>query len=199
MKNPTIHLVIFSLASLAIWIPIISWLVSPSRTVLLGSPGRILLILTVAIQLIALLLSFVFRGVAATWDERQNRAASRVFGWIGYSAALAWAWWVAMSMLEFNDGKFVVFGVLCLLYLIPAIVPVAKVSIRVRAALVAASVTLIASGILTIERLSPILIAPATAYVAAILVSGICATYAGSSHLRHRTVTPIEESRPIES
>lgn len=182
-RNHTIQLAVFSLASVMLWTPIIGGLASPERDVVIDPPARLLVILTITVQVIAILLGFIFHAIASGWDERQAHTASLVFGWIGYLVALIWAWWVAMSMLELPlpDGKLIVFISICVLYLIPAVVPVQRGRRRITVNLVAALLTLITSGVLTAERLSPILIAPATVYVVAILVSGVCARYANAS------------------
>ncbi|MBC7595238.1 MAG: hypothetical protein H7288_15080 [Kineosporiaceae bacterium] len=166
---------------MALWIPIVLWLVSPDRSVTLGPAGRLLVVLTVAIQCVTIILGFVFQQRASSCDETQARTASIAFGWVGYLAGLFWAWWLSMSMLELEGGKLIAFVALGAVYLIPAIVPVAKVTFRVRAGHATASITLIVTAVLTVEQLSPILIAPATVYIAAVLVSGLFTTYTNAT------------------
>ncbi|MBU3995637.1 MAG: hypothetical protein KKF42_07670 [Actinobacteria bacterium] len=183
INTPSLILTVYLLACFALWTPLIFWLLSPSRTQLLGTPGWLLVIGTLVIQLGVVVFSFIIRGMAEGWDDEENRTATRVLGWIGYPAAVVWAWWVTVSLLQFGEWDLVVLGALCAAFLFPAVVFPAKYKVRFSAAIVAASTVLIVSGVLTASRLSPILIAPATMYVSLTLLSGMCARFASEVSL----------------
>lgn len=169
-KSSAIWLAALSFTNALWWIPIIVFLSSPDRTVYFGDPGRLLVIGTVVIQFFSIALGIIFTWVASSWDGAQGRKMSRIFGWIGYAAAVIWVAWTSMSMLEL-DEKQTIFGALCILYLAPATVPLVAPRVRATVGYIAIAITLAATGILTIERLSPILIAPSSVYIAAIVVS----------------------------
>ncbi|TXK18592.1 hypothetical protein [Homoserinibacter sp. GY 40078] len=166
-RPPIITSAVFSLAALALWLPILVWLASPDRDDPIGRPGELLIVGTVAIQILSIAVALFLHLVSTTWEATRPRILSAL---IAAAAALAWSWWAAISMLELPAGGIAVFVFAAVLLIAPALIPAARPGIRRGAAILAATSVLVASFALTLERLSPILIAPATVYVAAILL-----------------------------
>lgn len=171
LRRSAVPLAIFCAASMLLWTPIVLWLISPDRNVVLGNAGRFLVILTALIQLTVIVIGFVLHARAAGSTSRGAWFAGRAVGWVGYFAAVVWSWWVAMSMLGFSAGKLPVLVALSAAFLLPVLTLRAPDRFRLTVTLIFASLTLVTSAALTAQRLSPILIAPATVYIVAALTS----------------------------
>jgi hypothetical protein len=157
---------ILCVVCLSLWAPVILWYFSPQRQ-RLTSNGQLLFMGTALLQFMATVFVVVVVALSHAEDERRARAASRLLGWGALLPALAWSYWVALSALDIG-GESQILGGLCVFFLALVLVPMRFVRVRGTLTLIATSLVLIASWVITADQPAPVLIAPATAYVLAV-------------------------------
>ncbi|RFA07577.1 hypothetical protein B7R21_15435 [Subtercola boreus] len=176
-----LHLLAVIAVCAVLWVPFVQWIGSPDRDTLLTNAGRFLVVSTACVQVVVIVLAVLLLLAAATWTEEGARTGSLVMGWIGFVAAPGWAYCVAFSYIDWFDvgvDDRVVFLVICALLAVPAVVRLSAVRLRVALGVTATTGLLAATALLAIPSASVLLLAPATAYSAAMVVSGACARHA---------------------
>lgn len=168
--------VIFGTTSL-LWLPTISWLASPDRQVL-GAPGHLLIIGSLAIQTVAIALGFVFVGVMYAWDESRVRRGARMWGWLALIPGAAFAYFLASSLLKGVFDSTLVLVVTVVLMLAPTLIPSNRMGFLATVTVLYTFVSIGISAVATAHAISPILIAPVTAYAVALTLRSTAANYA---------------------
>ncbi|MFF2052624.1 hypothetical protein ACFVU2_13565 [Leifsonia sp. NPDC058194] len=165
---------VYSLATFLLWIPVAVWLGSPDRR-LLDNRAELLIIGTAALQLLAAVLAPVLAWMARAWDDVASRRAAIAFGWIGCAAAPYWAFWAIVTAVPYELRSLWMWAAVCILLLVPALLPGSLPRARILAGIAATTVVLMLSAAVTVSAVTPILIAPAVWYGTATLLGCLCA------------------------
>lgn len=170
--------VLFSVASAALWAPIVVYLVTEGSDVV-GGRAMVLLVGTVVLQLMAVGFAATFIRATHGWDDYELRRGALVSGWASFLGGASWALFATFSMLELGtasgDGfKLPALIAFLVVLLGPPLIPPKHAVLRGRAAIAVAIVLLAITAAVTFARLSPLLIAPATIYVMAAVVNARC-------------------------
>ncbi|MEB0000562.1 hypothetical protein QN367_15880 [Cryobacterium sp. RTS3] len=163
------------------WVSFVYWLGEPDR-VLLGSTGRLFIIVTAVVQLFSVVAGIAVAGLLSTWTDHRGRQAARLWGWLALVpgvllagiVTVLWQGWPRES-----GPPLIVFGVICAVMVLTALI-----SSR-RSGLVTVIGSVLSLGIVALILIfatsmpgSVVLLGPATAYCVAVSLSASAAAYA---------------------
>jgi hypothetical protein len=163
------------------WVSFVYWLGQPDR-VLLGSPGRLFIIVTAVVQFLSVVGGVAAAGLLSTWTDRRGRQAARLWGWLALVpgvplagvVTVLWEGWPRES-----GPPMIVFGVICAVMVLTALISPRRAG---RGSVVGSVVSLGIVALLLIFATSMpgsvILLGPATAYCVAVSLSASAAAYA---------------------
>ncbi|PJJ55220.1 hypothetical protein [Compostimonas suwonensis] len=172
------RIVVIGVVTGALWLPWLLHLPDPDRH-LLGSAGRLVVIVSGVIQIVALVVGLVFVGLMREWTDEVGRRAARVWGWLAFVAGIpfvviAGSTFVAGVRPELPAGvKWVVFLLMLASVLAPALLSPRRAGLlaiigTLLAVLAIALAAPMAIGAGSVLIFGPVVIGPATAYAVAV-------------------------------